>query len=376
MKDDEEICLVSLPVSESGIVPLSDMVEIICDLKGKVHLVSGNVAIDKFGDDRRVALYGIEHTPKENLPSRILAYILLQLKIAIGVAKAPSKISNFLFFVGGPVLLPAILVAKLRKNNVNILLSGSDIKSIRAESKLLALPIRLLVSSSLYLADHIVVYSENIIKDMCLEKYTHKTYIAHRHFLDFEIFEKRRDLDERPNVIGFIGRLSEEKGFKEFMKAIPQILSFKKDFKIVIIGEGKLKDEAVKFVKERDLEGKIEFISWVQHEKIPKHLNEMKLLIMPSLTEGLPNVMLEAMACGTPVLASPVGAIPDIIEDEMNGFLIEDRSPESLAKDAKRCLERDDLEEVSECALMKIKNDFSFENVVELWDEMLEKLNT
>ncbi len=362
-------------MSESGIVPLSDMVEIICELKGRLHLVSGNVAIDTYREDERVDLYGIHHTPRKNMIFRIFAYIWLQCRLAFGVAKAPSQISNFLFFVGGPTLLPGILIAKLKGGKVNIMLSGSDIKSIRAESRFLALPIRFLVFFSLHIADNIIVYSDNIIEDMGLEKYDQKIYTAHRHFLDFSIFKKEKDFKERDEIIGYIGRFSYEKGFEEFIKALPKILSLREDVKVRIIGDGDLKDEAIEFIRKKDLKERVEFIDWIPHDEIPKILNEMKLLVMPSLTEGLPNVMLEAMACGTLVLASPVGAIPDIIDDSQNGFLIRDRSPRGISAEIKRCLNREDLEEISGRALVTIKRDFSFDNVVKSWHEILERLN-
>jgi len=57
----------------------------------------------------------------------------------------------------------------------------------------------------------------------------------------------------------------------------------------------------------------------------------MKLLVLPSYTEGLPKAVLEAMACGTPVLATTVGAIPDIIKDGETGFLLKNNSPDHIA---------------------------------------------
>jgi len=60
----------------------------------------------------------------------------------------------------------------------------------------------------------------------------------------------------------------------------------------------------------------------VDHQELTGYLNEFKVLILPSYTEGLPGVILEAMACGTPVLITGVGSIPDIIDDHVNGFLL------------------------------------------------------
>ena len=107
-----------------------------------------------------------------------------------------------------------------------------------------------------------------------------------------------------------------------------------------------------------------------------KYLNELKLLILPSYTEGLPNIMLEAMACGTPVLATKVGAIPDIIKDGETGFFLEDNSPECIAKSILNILNMPDekLEQVSESARKFVEDEFTFEKVAARWGQILSNL--
>ena len=97
-----------------------------------------------------------------------------------------------------------------------------------------------------------------------------------------------------------------------------------------------------------------------------------RLLVLPSYTEGLPNIMLEAMACGTPVLATPVGAIPDVIIDGKTGFIMENNSPECIAENVVRALNSPDLERIAEDGRRFVEENFSFEKTVENWKRILQ----
>jgi hypothetical protein len=100
------------------------------------------------------------------------------------------------------------------------------------------------------------------------------------------------------------------------------------------------------------------------------------LQILPSYTEGLPNIMLEAMACGTPVLATPVGAIPDVITDGKTGFIMENNSPECIAANVIRALNSPDLERIVEDGKRVVEENFTFEKVVENWKRVLPDIST
>ena len=94
--------------------------------------------------------------------------------------------------------------------------------------------------------------------------------------------------------------------------------------------------------------------------------------MIPSQFEGLPNILLEAMACGTLVLATPVGAIPDVIVDGRTGFIMEDNSPDCIAKNVTRVLNSSDSEQVAENGRRFVEEHFTFEHAVARWKEVLE----
>jgi glycosyltransferase involved in cell wall biosynthesis len=81
------------------------------------------------------------------------------------------------------------------------------------------------------------------------------------------------------------------------------------------------------------------------------------------------------MACGTPVLATAVGAVPDIIRDGETGFILEDNSPQSIAENIIRALNDSSLEKIALNAKKIVENDFTFEKTVDQWEKIFSTLD-
>lgn len=176
-------------------------------------------------------------------------------------------------------------------------------------------------------------------------------------------------------MVGYVGRLSKVKGILNLIEAMPFVLKGRVDTSFVICGEGGLVNEVEKIIKAEGVEAHVRSIGWVAHQDVPQYLNELKLLVLPSFTEGLPNVILEAMACGTPVLATRVGAIPDIIKDGETGFLLKSNDPKHIADKIVELLNKPELlEKVSENAYEWVRQNFSKEKTIKLWQEILQQL--
>ena len=135
-----------------------------------------------------------------------------------------------------------------------------------------------------------------------------------------------------------------------------------------------MKESIEASLQEGDISARVDLPGWISHNDLPRYLNQLRLLVLPSYTEGLPNIMLEAMACGTPVLATSVGAVPDVIIDGKTGFIMENNSPECIAENVVRALEHPDLEQIAEAGRRFVEENFTFERVVERWKEVLDEI--
>lgn len=271
-------------------------------------------------------------------------------------------------------MLLAVLAAKLLRKKTFFLLAASIKNSAKAHKGVLPKVSVYSERIAFKLSNRIIVYTPNLIKVWGLEKYQSKISIAHEHVLDLDNFNIIKDLSERDNLVGYIGRLSEEKGPMNFIHAISE-LPRDGSIKFIIGGSGRLLDKIEIYLKNNCLNANTELIGWIPHTDLPSHLNNLRLLVVPSYTEGLPNIILEAMACGTPVLANPVGAIPDIIKDGDTGFLMENNSPECIASNIIRALEHPDPKGIAQRARALVEHEFTFERTAERWRKMLEEMS-
>jgi len=136
------------------------------------------------------------------------------------------------------------------------------------------------------------------------------------------------------DYILYVGNLKHDKGVIELLQGFSQIINEQPLLTLVFAGAGagNEKSRLLALAKQLDMSEKVTFLGTVAHEKLPKLIANAKVLALPSYNEGVPNVVLEAMACGTPVLATKVGGIPEVINEEICGQLIQPRSDNEVAQ--------------------------------------------
>jgi glycosyltransferase involved in cell wall biosynthesis len=145
------------------------------------------------------------------------------------------------------------------------------------------------------------------------------------------------------------------------------------DISLLIGGDGQLRSDVENYLREKNLDN-VNLVGWIPHEKLPNYLNQLKLIVLPSYTEGLPNIMLEAMACGTPVLATPVGSMVDVIKDCETGFIMENNSPECITNNVIRALEYPDIDIVAKNAKEFVMKEFTFERTFVTYKKILDRI--
>jgi len=314
--------------------------------------------------------------PYKNSPflKRVMGHIYYELKMAILIKKFSKEIDIYYFT---ELLLPIFMTWILRKKNIFIL-GGSGFKGYLINNPFMGKIFAWIAKFRRYvmysLVDNIIVYSSRQLKFEGIEKFKNKAVVWHYVYLDLNVFRKSGDLKERGEVIGYVGSISKIKGVMKLIEAIPMILSARSTIRFLFVGDGPDLGCIRSRVMELGCSEYIEFTGWIPNRNIPQQLNRMKLLVCPSETEGIPKTILEAMACGTPVLATPVGGIPDIIKDGETGFIMEDNSPECIAENIIEILEYPELERIVKNARELIEKEYTYKAKIAGYRYLLDKV--
>jgi glycosyltransferase involved in cell wall biosynthesis len=150
--------------------------------------------------------------------------------------------------------------------------------------------------------------------------------------IDVTAFERAQPLpllkDEGSTVVGVVARLDMQKGFEYLLQAARELCKMFPGLRIVIAGEGPDRNAIEEMIEQYGLQSSVVLAG--QQSNMPAVYAAMDIFVLPSLNEGLPMTVLEAMAASKPVIATRVGAIPSVIRDGENGLLVAPKDPEGL----------------------------------------------
>ena len=169
---------------------------------------------------------------------------------------------------------------------------------------------------------------------------------------------------ESENILEFIhvGRFSEQKNHRMLINAFAKFVSGYRDAKLTLVGEGALQSEIKDLVKEKGIEDKV-FFNGPTDNVFPL-LERADVFVLPSLYEGVPMSLIEAMGTGLPIIATNVGGIPDMLNNSGEALII-DKDEEALVKALNRMTDISLREILGQNALERARKDFSVKKMAE-----------
>jgi glycosyltransferase involved in cell wall biosynthesis len=177
--------------------------------------------------------------------------------------------------------------------------------------------------------------------------------------LDRIITRQLFGIDSTEFVFGNVGRLHEQKGHKFLLKAFAKIRNIAR---LIVIGDGNMRDELMILADKLAISNRVLFLG--ARADIHEFLSAIDVFVMPSLWEGQPIALLEALAIGKPCIASAVDGIPEIITDGINGYLINPQDIETLANIMDDAIENPDLfDKFTDRTLSGISSKFLAQNM-------------
>lgn len=191
---------------------------------------------------------------------------------------------------------------------------------------------------------------------------------------DLTLIKGKKDI---PTLL-FAGALRKVKGLNYLIDAIPFIKKEISRFKLIIAGDGPIRGILENKVNILRVSKYVHFIGQIPHDQLLNVLKASDVFILPSLSEGTPTVLFEALACKTPLIATRIGGIPEIITHKDNGILIEPRNAKAIADAVIKLLKDNDTKQkLAERGYNLIKRNYTIErtsyNLIKFFKTVLEQ---
>lgn len=171
----------------------------------------------------------------------------------------------------------------------------------------------------------------------------------------------------------YFGRLSKEKGILNLIKAFSKL----NKGSLYIAGDGPEKDNIIKFIKEHNLEKKVKLLGFLKKEEMSQQICDCKFVVVPSIWyENCPYTVLETLAIGKPLIGSNMGGIPELVNDNENGFIYKYDDIDELASKMKELFENEELVEKfgkksKELAINLYSKEKYYDEIIKIYNSLL-----
>ena len=196
--------------------------------------------------------------------------------------------------------------------------------------------------------------------------------------ISLDCYKKLNKIKNDNFTIGTVGRVNAKKGIDTVLKAFKKIIIDYPNAKLNIIGDGPLKEKYIKLSADLGISRSVIFQGYLQPNEVMLEMSKWDLFILASKAEGFGMVLIEAGALGIPIIATRVGAIPEIIKDDYNGYLVDvDNIDQIYNKSLHLINSKNDRERLSKNGFENVNKNFSILKMVEqtetLYEEILQK---
>ncbi len=372
------VTVVTHPLGGAGENATRTLLDILAAIT-KVSLITADLPEDStIRSEHQVTEISTQGAAQSTIITAGLRFLRNQLRMCRAIYRTESDV--ILFFGATAYLLP-IVWAKLLGRTVVLEPRGDVPLTLQLQWEQTypspiarggAWLVRTIETAGYRIADGIITYTPSMATELGLDRYQEKLHPHGARYVDTDQFTRQTPIEEREQTVGFLGRLDEEKGIRtvvQVAKQLPDEITF------IFAGDGPLRGWIEEELANEIAAGSVELTGWVDHDEVPAVLNQLQLLVLPSQpTEGLPTVILESFACGTPVYATPVSGVPDVVVDGETGFVINDRTADTMTEDITRIIEEEELSKLSQQSRELVEREYSFEGATERYRSILTKI--
>jgi glycosyltransferase involved in cell wall biosynthesis len=373
------VCVVTIPtLAFNERVGVDNFIRLLQPSSENLLVITGDCLSKSYPTN--VRLKPIRSFKVSSLLSRLFSKLVDPLRVTLRIIKCSRDFEIACFHVGVGFNQLAIITAKILRKKIVIYQFGGNflfeqrLMAVKLWEKI-AKPMNAVLSNISYpLADVIICEGgKHLMHWDQLDRYEKKiaTFVARD--VDLCRFDITSSVGNRPLIVGYFGRLDPKKGIFNFVQAIPLVLEKCSDVTFVIAGKGPLKQKIEKELNALRITDSVKFSGFIDDDSLVSFFNSLKVLVIPTYDDGIPEVLKEAMACGTIVACTPVGGIPDVIVDKVNAFLIHRNDAVGVAEAILSALNYSDLNQVSYQGRKFIERLYAHDTMVERYKQMLEK---
>jgi glycosyltransferase involved in cell wall biosynthesis len=240
-----------------------------------------------------------------------------------------------------------------------------------------------LLAKLLQKVDAFVAISEEIKEGLLRDRVEEARIWRIPNFVDLRQY-RRAELSEKLQLrrrlklpdgilVIYSGRFVQRKGIKYLLEAWVEVQREFPQARLLLLGDGQTHEDMKRYAERLGISKSVLFLGHVSN--VQEYFCGADLFVLPSLQEGLPNALLEAMAVGLPVVATCIGGVEDVVENEKNGLLVPPADSRALAEAIKRLIsDKDFAKELAHNGYLTVKERFSLDRIVKEYVSLYERL--